>query len=112
PRRLLRRGVDPARRGTDRGHRGDPPDDLPRPRGALGRIVPRGPSPGHVPVAPGPAPPPARREPMAELTDRPGEDRPFPPGAYPVVVIGSGPGALPVSEPLGPLGVQPPALLA
>ena len=43
---------------------------------------------------------------MAELTDRSGVDRPFPPGAYPVVVIGSGPGALQVSYSLGRLGVQ------
>ncbi len=42
---------------------------------------------------------------MAELTDPPGSDRPFPPGDYPVVVIGSGPGALQVSYSLGRLGV-------
>ena len=42
---------------------------------------------------------------MAELTDRSGVDRPFPPGEYPVVVIGSGPGALQVSYSLGRLGV-------
>ncbi len=42
---------------------------------------------------------------MAELTDRPGSDRPFPPGDYPIVVIGSGPGALQVSYSLGRLGV-------
>jgi thioredoxin reductase len=43
---------------------------------------------------------------MAELTDRPGSDRPFPPGDYPVVVIGSGPGALQVSYSLRRLGVE------
>jgi thioredoxin reductase len=37
---------------------------------------------------------------MAELT------RPFPPGEYPVVVVGSGPGALQVSYSLGQLGVR------
>jgi thioredoxin reductase len=37
---------------------------------------------------------------MAEL------NRPFPPGAYPVVVVGSGPGALQVSYSLGRLGVE------
>ncbi len=37
---------------------------------------------------------------MAELT------RPFPPGEYPVVVVGSGPGALQVSYSLGRLGVR------
>jgi len=37
---------------------------------------------------------------MAELT------RPFPPGDYPVVVIGSGPGAIQISYSLGRLGVE------
>jgi thioredoxin reductase len=43
---------------------------------------------------------------MAELTAGPGSDRPFPPGDYPVVVIGSGPGALQVSFSLRRLGVE------
>jgi thioredoxin reductase len=43
---------------------------------------------------------------MAELTDRSGPDRPFPPGDYPVVVIGSGPGALQTSYSLTRLGVE------
>jgi thioredoxin reductase len=38
---------------------------------------------------------------VAELTDRP-----FPPGAYPVVVVGSGPGGLQVSYSLSRLGVR------
>ncbi len=38
---------------------------------------------------------------MAELTDSP-----FPPGSYPVIVIGSGPGGLQVSYSLGRLGVE------
>ena len=37
---------------------------------------------------------------MAEL------DRPFPPGDYPVVVLGSGPGALQFAYSLGRLGVE------
>ena len=37
---------------------------------------------------------------MAELSDRP-----FPPGDYPVVVVGSGPGGLQVSYTLRQLGV-------
>ena len=36
----------------------------------------------------------------------PGGERPFPPGEYPVVVIGSGPGALQVSYFLGRLGIE------
>jgi thioredoxin reductase len=43
---------------------------------------------------------------MAELT------RPFPPGEYPVVVVGSGPGALQVSYSLGRLGVRHAAISA
>jgi thioredoxin reductase len=38
---------------------------------------------------------------VAELTDRP-----FPPGAYPVIVVGSGPGALQVSYSLRRLGIE------
>ena len=33
--------------------------------------------------------------------------RPFPPGAYPVVVIGSGPGGLQISYSLRRLGIPP-----
>ncbi len=43
---------------------------------------------------------------MAELTESSGPDRPFPPGDYPVVVIGSGPGALQVSYSLRQLGIE------
>ena len=41
---------------------------------------------------------------MAELSV--GDPRPFPPGDYPVVVVGSGPGAIQVSYSLGRLGVE------
>ena len=51
---------------------------------------------------------------MAELTGAPhrdagsagGGDRPFPPGDYPVVVVGSGPGAIQVAYSLGRLGID------
>jgi hypothetical protein len=43
---------------------------------------------------------------MAELTPTSGVDRPFPPGDYPVVVIGSGAGAIQVSYSLGRLGIE------
>ena len=36
----------------------------------------------------------------------PGDSRPFPPGEYPIVVVGSGPGALQVSYFLGRLGID------
>ena len=68
--------------------------------GPGGRGLPGRPSAGDVPDAPGVGPPPAEREPMAELSDRP-----FPPGDYPVVVVGSGPGGLQVSYSLRRLGV-------
>ena len=67
--------------------------------GATGRGFPGGPPAGHVPDAPGPGSPVAGGEPMAELI------APFPPGDYPVVVIGSGPGAIQVSYSLRHLGV-------
>jgi thioredoxin reductase len=38
---------------------------------------------------------------VAELTDRP-----FPPGSYPVIVVGSGPGGLQISYSLGRLGIE------
>ena len=43
---------------------------------------------------------------MAELGTPSGSDAPFPPGEYPVIVIGSGPGAIQVSYSLRGLGVE------
>jgi thioredoxin reductase len=44
---------------------------------------------------------------VAELTGAPApDDRPFPPGEYPVVVVGSGPGAIQVSYALRSLGID------
>ena len=68
--------------------------------GPEGRGLPRRPSAGHVPDAPGAGTATPCREPMAELT------RPHPPGDYPVVVIGSGPGGLQVSYSLRAAGVR------
>ena len=62
----------------------EPPGAQPAVAGVGRRDVPGGPPAGHVPDAPGPGATPACREPMAELTDRSGMDRPFPPGDYPV----------------------------
>ena len=63
-----------------------------------------------VPDAPGAGAPSAEREPVAELTagaDRAADRRPFPPGDYPVVVVGSGPGAIQVSYSLRRHGRRP-----
>ena len=49
---------------------------------------------------------------MAELTGPAAEDRPYPPGDYPVIVIGSGPGGLQAAYSLGRLGVRHAALSA
>ena len=43
---------------------------------------------------------------MAELSPPDGVDRPFPPGDYPVIVIGSGAGALQVSYSLRRWGID------
>src|SRR5213594_3803728 len=74
---------------------------MPLPRRAGGRRFPARPPAGDVPDAPGTGPPAAEREPVAELVDRP-----FPPGDYPVVVVGSGPGALQTAYELRRLGVE------
>jgi hypothetical protein len=42
---------------------------------------------------------------VAELTN-PGPERPFPPGSYPVVVVGSGPGGIQLAHELERLGVD------
>lgn len=42
---------------------------------------------------------------MAQLTAMPGAEKPFPPGDYPVVVVGSGPGGLQLSYSLRRLGI-------
>ena len=76
------------------------PDRRPERRG-----LPRRPPPGHVPDAPGTGPSTPQRQPLAELTVA-ADPRPFPPGEYPVIVIGSGPGGLQVSYGLKHYGVQ------
>jgi thioredoxin reductase len=49
---------------------------------------------------------------MAELTGSAADERPYPPGDYPVVVIGSGPGGLQAAYSLGRLGIRYAAISA
>src|SRR5262249_20263714 len=84
------------------------------PRGPAG---PRRPAPEpavHVSDAPGAGAPPAEREPVAELSVPPSDPdaRPHPPGDYPVVVVGSGPGAIQVSYALRQHGIDHAAISA
>ena len=67
--------------------------------------LPRRPPQGHVPDAPGAGPPAAQRQPLAELIRGLRDPRPFPPGDYPVIVVGSGPGGLQISYGLKHYGV-------
>src|SRR5256714_1941533 len=81
---------------------------MPRPARRRCRSLPCRSSTGDVPDAAGAGSTAAQRQPVAELTS-PGvaaADRPFPPGAYPVVVVGSGPGGLQLSYALNGLGVR------
>src|SRR2546423_6945734 len=81
---------------------------MPRPARRRCRSLPCRSSTGDVPDAAGAGSTAAQRQPVAELTS-PGvaaADRPFPPGAYPVVVVGSGPGGLQLSYALNRLGVR------
>ena len=78
---------------------------LPRARAGGGQAVPARPSPGDVPDDAGTGPSPAQRQSVAELIVE-AVERPFPPGEYPVVVIGSGPGGLQLSYGLRRHGVE------
>ena len=93
-RRLLRRGVDPARRAIDRRRGGHAPAVVPRPGGAPGRAVPDRATPRSCSGCSRRRPAGSGRRTDGGLTE---PTRPFPPGTYPVVVIGSGPGGLQAS---------------
>src|SRR6266540_2884008 len=109
---LLRRGLDAPRRAAHGRRRGRRPAAVPGAGRARRRGIPEDPSHRDVPddAVPGAAPPPG--QPVAGLT--PGrmatagapDDRPYPPGRYPVVVVGSGPGAIQTGYSLGRLGVE------
>ena len=79
------------------------PAALHRPAGSGGRALPDRPPAGDVPDAPG-----AARRLRTRTAGGAEPNRPFPPGDYPVVVVGSGPGGLQVSYSLRRLGSTTP----
>src|SRR5207247_1669240 len=101
PRRLLRRDLLPATRGSGRRHRGPEAAAVPRPARRVARAFSRRPSARALPAAAGRGAQGAHHHEMAHLTDKP-----FPPGRYPLVVVGSGPGAMQLTYCLGQLGVE------
>ena len=109
PRRLLRRGVDPARRAADRRHRRRrrrcaASRSPARPRSSRSSSRIRGSCTGCS--RPRPAASATRTAGGARAVASPAsDDRPFPPGEYPVIVIGSGPGGLQVSYGLQHYGI-------
>jgi hypothetical protein len=110
PRRLLRRGLDPPRRGARRRHRRHARAADARPgRPAGPRVLAQQPA-ADVPDAPGAGAPPAEREPVAELS-RPGHAsrrRPSHPATTRSSSSAAGPGAIQVSYALGRLGIEQP----
>src|SRR4051794_20453985 len=83
---------------------------MPRAGWAAGGGIPGRPPARRVPDAPGPRTTAPERKPLAELTrvaaPQSADDRPFPPGDYPLVVVGSGPGAIQLTYALSRLGVR------
>src|SRR3989454_8837016 len=107
PRRVLRRDLGASRRVAGRGHRRDASAPLPR-------------APRETPTGI-PADKPARLLPHpggrgAQARQRDAEERlterPHPPGDYPVVLVGSGPGGLQISYSLSRLGIRHAAISA
>src|SRR4051812_4060447 len=82
---------------------------MPRAGWAAGGGIPGRPPARRVPDAPGPRTTAPERKPLAELTrvaaPQSADDRPFPPGDYPLVVVGSGPGAIQLTYALSRLGL-------
>src|SRR5205814_6124018 len=98
---LLRRDLRPARRGAHRGHRRDRAAALPRAAQLPGGKLPQSQPQRDVPASPGRGPQGAHHDQVAEL-----EPQPFPPGRYPLIVVGSGPGGLQLTYCLRRLGIE------
>src|SRR4029078_13357670 len=103
PRCVLRRGRDPDQGPRDRRRHRHPPDALSGAARTAARVVPHQPSEGDVPHAPGTDAAAPGGQPHGDVTE---STRPFPPGSYPVVVIGSGPGGIQVSYALRRNGIE------
>src|SRR6266480_797311 len=89
------------RRAADGGHHRRRAAALPRPRPRRGRGLPGRQPARDVPSAAGRGAQASHHDEVAELTERP-----FPPGTYPLVVVGSGPGALQLTYSLHRLGIE------
>ncbi|TMC35458.1 MAG: hypothetical protein E6J28_11900, partial [Chloroflexi bacterium] len=88
-------------RAADGGHHRRRAAALPRPRPRRGRGLPGRQPARDVPSAAGRGAQASHHDEVAELTERP-----FPPGTYPLVVVGSGPGALQLTYSLRRLGID------
>src|SRR5207248_3288390 len=100
-RRLLRRDLLFARRGAGCRHRGANPAALSRAAGRPARGISDGASTNHVPPAAGGGAQAQEHNQVAELGQKP-----FPPGRYRLIVVGSGPGGLQLSYSLTRLGID------
>src|ERR1700694_60431 len=100
-RRLLRRNLLPTRRAAGCRHRGGNASALSHPAGRPARGIFDGASADHVSPAAGGGAQAQEHNQVAELAQKP-----FPPGRYQLVVVGSGPGGLQLSYSLSRLGVD------
>src|SRR5260370_20258704 len=100
-RRFLRRDIVPARRAAGGRHRGSRRAALSGSSGPRAGTIPGRPPTSHVPPTSGRGPQGPDDDQVVELTERP-----FPPGRYPLILVGSGPGALQLTYCLRRLGID------